>query len=259
MVPTATPVLAYIKVMTASVAAVGVLVWGQPPAVPTRPANPHNPLVRPSAPPAAPLQGVSDDQLVLLMRAREAASERAMDELYTRYSAAVYGLARRMLKDERTAEEVLHDTFWRVWRHADSYEPGRVRFATWILRIAHNLAVSELRRDARRPRPSDSRPDSAEDDDTALLDLPDAAPAVPDQVMRAEQSRALKAGLSSLPAEQRQAVELAYLGGLTHVEIAARQGAPLSTVKTRLALGLRKLATFIRSQRIGVGEEIVGG
>ena len=77
--------------------------------------------------------------------------------------------------------------------------------------------------------------------------------------MRAEQRRALKAGLSSLPAEQRQAVELAYLGGLTHVEIAARQGAPLSTVKTRLALGLRKLATFLRSQPIGIGEEIAGG
>ena len=240
-------------------AAVGVLVGIYPPAVPAQPVNPHNPAVRPSAPPAAPLHGVADDQLVLLLRAREAASERAMDELYTRYSAAVYGLARRMLSDERTAEEVLHDTFWRVWRHAESYEPGRVRFATWILRIAHNLAVSELRRDSRRPRPTESRPDSDQDDDSVLLALPDAAPAVPEQVMRAEQSRALKAGLSSLPAEQRQAVELAYLGGLTHVEIAARQGAPLSTVKTRLALGRRKLATFLRSQRIGIGEELAGG
>jgi RNA polymerase sigma-70 factor, ECF subfamily len=215
----------------------------------------HNRAVRPSAPQAAPLQGVADDQLVLLMRAREVSAERAMDELYARYSASVYGLARRMLRDERTAEEVLHDTFWRIWRHADSYQPGRVRFATWILRIAHNLAVSELRRDSRRPHLADplagGEAGTAESL-SALLELPDSAPEVPDQVLRAERDRAIQAGLAALPKEQRQAVELAYLGGLTHVQIASRQGAPVSTVKTRLALGLRKLAGHLRQQRIGI-------
>lgn len=199
------------------------------------------------------LQSLGDDQLVLLLRAREGAAERALDELYTRHSAAVYGLARRMLRDERIAEEILNETFWRVWRHADRYEAGRVRFATWLLRIARNLVVSELRREAHRPRTSDPRPsdESSEGDDPhGPPDVPDASPDVPEQVWQAEQRRALASGLAALPAEQRQAVELAYFGGLTHVEIAARQGAPLSTVKTRLALGLRKLAAQLCSQQM---------
>jgi hypothetical protein len=74
-------------------------------------------------------------------------------------------------------------------------------------------------------------------------------------VWLAERRRAIAAGLEGLPAEQRQAVKLAYLGGLTHVEIAARQGAPLSTVKTRLALGLRKLAAHLRAERMGAEDE----
>lgn len=264
------------------------------PCAPTAPKRPHNRFVRPFArlearaseapspqsarsgkdsPPGAgvntgldgrtaPLQGVGDDQLVLLLRAREAAAERALDELYARYSASVYGLARRMLRDERTAEEALQETFWRVWRHAEGYEPGRVRFASWILRIAHNLSVSELRRESRRPRIADTLPAAASESHEAqslLPDIPDTAPEVADQVWRAEQRRAIATGLEGLPAAQRQAVELAYLGGLTHVEIAARQGAPLSTVKTRLALGLRKLATHLRSQQMDADEEQASG
>ena len=233
--------------------AAGVSALGSPLGVVPRP---HNRLVRPLAPHTAPLQGVGDDQLVLLLRAREVAAERALDELYARYSASVFGLARRMLRDERSAEEVLHETFWRVWRHAESYEPGRVRFATWILRIARNLTVTELRREARRPHGVDPRapePDEPEEP-SSLLDVPDGAPDVGDQVWRAEQRRAIADGLARLPDEQRQAVELAYWGGLTHAQIAARQGAPLSTIKTRLALGLRKLATHLRAQRIGIDE-----
>ena len=197
------------------------------------------------------LQDVGDDQLVLLLRERQEAAERALDELYSRYSSAVFGLARRMLRDERVAEEVLQETFWRMWRHADRYEPGRVRLATWLLRIAHNLAVSELRRESHRPRMSEPRPrdeSAGSDNSNELSELVDTAPDVPDQVWHAEQRRALATGLAELPAEQRQAVELAYFGGLTHVQIAAQQGAPVSTVKTRLALGLRKLGNHLRGR-----------
>ena len=71
-----------------------------------------------------------------------------------RYAGAVYGLAVRMLGDESAAEEVLQEAFWRVWRYAGNYQPGRVRFVTWLLRIATNLAISEQRKRARRPRTS---------------------------------------------------------------------------------------------------------
>lgn len=198
-----------------------------------------------------PLGGVADDQLVLVMRARQEPAERALAELYNRYSGAVHGLARRMLSDEGLAEEVLQETFWRVWRAADQYEPGRVRFGTWLLRITTNLAISERRRIARRPQMAVPR--LLEDgSDAPQVEAVDTAPDVPEQVWQAEQRRAVVAGLETLPQEQRQAVELAYFGGLSHSEIAACQGAPLSTVKTRLSLGLRKLADHLRSRRLDV-------
>jgi RNA polymerase sigma-70 factor (ECF subfamily) len=189
---------------------------------------------------------LSDDQCVALLSARDGTAEAALDALYTRYSAAVYGLGMRMLGDAGLAEDLLQETFCRLWFNAAKYEAGRVRFATWLLRIATNLAISELRRASRRPRlassalTADPAADSPSPPEPAAPD-----PDVPDQVWAAEQRRLVVAALGRLPPEQRQAVELAYYGGLTHAEIAAAQGAPLSTVKTRLSLGLRKLADYL--------------
>ncbi len=200
----------------------------------------------------ASLGALKDDQLVLLVCAREPVAERALGELYQRYSTAVYALARRVVGDNSTAEEVLQEAFWHVWRSAAQYQPGRVRFATWLLRITHNAAVSERRSAARRPQRVTPR---ADEDATAdsmadLMAMADTAPDVPDQVWLSEQRRVIVEGLGNLPHEQREAVELAYYGGLTHSEIAAHQGAPLSTVKTRLSLGLRKLAEHLTARRM---------
>ena len=190
----------------------------------------------------------SEDVLMVTLGRRDAAAEAALAVLYERYSGVVFGLAVRMLGDAAAAEEVLQESFWRVWRYAGNYEPGRVRFVTWLLRIATNLAISEQRKRARRPRTSSLTPPVSlgdAEDEQGTADVADPDPAVPDQVWHAEQRRAVSAALATLPRAQRQAVELAYYGGLTHAQIAARQGAPLSTVKTRLALGLRKLADFL--------------
>jgi RNA polymerase sigma-70 factor (ECF subfamily) len=190
----------------------------------------------------------SEDVLMITLGRRDTAAEAALAVLYERYAGAVFGLAVRMLGDAAAAEEVLQEAFWRVWRYAGNYEPGRVRFVTWLLRIATNLAISEQRKRARRPRTSSLTPPVSlgeSEDELGTADVADPDPAVPDQVWHAEQRRAVTAALASLPQAQRQAVELAYFGGLTHAQIAARQGAPLSTVKTRLALGLRKLAVFL--------------
>ncbi len=201
--------------------------------------------------PAVP-QEPTDDALVLLMGSRTAGAEGAAASLailYDRYGDAVYRLGLRLLGDAGRAEDLVQETFWRVWWHADRYEPGRVRFATWLLRIAANQAVSERRRAAARP---DARTRSAcgERGDVGAEDaMPEpAAPGsgVPEQVWQAEALRRVVAvALATLPPVQRQAVRLAYLSGRTHAEIAAAQGAPLSTVKTRLALGLQKLRTAL--------------
>jgi RNA polymerase sigma-70 factor (ECF subfamily) len=197
---------------------------------------------------AAAERAASEDVLMRTLARRDGAAEAALAVLYERYAGAVFGLAARMRGDAAAAEEIQQEAFWRVWRYAGNYEPGRVRFVTWLLRIATNLAISEQRKRARRPRTSPLAPPPAlgeTEDEQGTTDVADPVPEVPDQVWRAEQRRAVTAGLATLPVAQRQAVELAYFGGLTHAEIAARQRAPLSTVKTRLSLGLRKLADHL--------------
>jgi len=192
--------------------------------------------------------GLADDVLVALVAARGAKAEDALAALYDRYSASVYGLALRMVRDRRTAEELLQETFWRLWRHAGQYQAGRVRFATWLLRIATNLALSELRQLKRRPVAAlaVTGPDGGEPDMWGSAGEPaDPSADVPEQVWHGEQRRLVATAMATLPAEQRQAVELAYFYGQTHREIARAQGAPPSTVKTRLALGLRKLSASL--------------
>lgn len=197
---------------------------------------------------AEPTVALLDDELMAQVPAHDEVAQAALATLHDRYAAAVYGLGLRMLGDGGLAEDLLQETFWRVWLHATQYQPGRVRFGTWLLRVASNLAITELRRAARRPRLSPRGTRSlmlAGSTSGEPEDAPDPQANVPDQVWQAEQRRTVAAGLERLPPAQRQAVQLAYFGGLTHAEIAATQGAPLSTVKTRLSLGLRKLAEYL--------------
>ncbi|MDQ3699438.1 MAG: RNA polymerase sigma factor [Chloroflexota bacterium] len=188
----------------------------------------------------------SDDSLVVRIPAHDAAAASAVAQLYTRYATTVYGVGLRVLHDAGGAEDLVQETFWRLWRVAERYEPGRVRFATWLIRLATNLALDEWRRVARRPRvaPAMSHPadDGAGSEGEGRSEPCDPDADVVAHVWQAALRRRLVAGLERLPREQRVAVRLAYFGGLSHAEIAAAQQTPLSTVKTRLALGLRKLA-----------------
>ena len=208
------------------------------------------------------VDGQTDDELMALLADRDRGdgrAEAALAALYDRYSACVYGLGLRMLRESELAEHLVQETFYRVWLHAARYTPGCVRFATWLLRIARNVAISELRAAARRPPAAwkvlrtgigDGTGWSADGSGAGVVAEPADPTDVSEQVWVAEQRRALQGGLARLPAEQRQALELAYFGGLTHREIAAVQGAPLSTVKTRLAMALRKLARHLTATGI---------
>jgi RNA polymerase sigma-70 factor (ECF subfamily) len=172
----------------------------------------------------------------------------ALGTLYDRYADAVYQLGRRRLRDDGAAEDVLQETFWRLWSQAGRFEPGRGRFSTWLLRVATNLAVDVHRRAARRPGPAGgtSSWSTAPHRVVPGAEEPeDPAPSVPDQVWGAEVRAILTVGLAGLPLAQRQALELVYVSGCTHAESALHLGAPCSTVKSRLALGLRKLAVHL--------------
>jgi RNA polymerase sigma-70 factor (ECF subfamily) len=177
--------------------------------------------------------GPSDLELVARIRQGEQA---ALDLLYKRYSSPVYSLVWKILQSPEEAEDVALDVFWQVWRQADRYDPARGAPPAWIFTLARSRAIDRLRARNRREDRNVSI------DDPALRIDPLDENASPDQVVSFRQSRdAVRAALTKLSAVQREAVELAFLKGLTHVEIAERLGQPLGTVKTRIRQGLIRL------------------
>jgi RNA polymerase sigma-70 factor (ECF subfamily) len=180
----------------------------------------------------------TDHQLV---EAVAGGSTDALAQLYDRYAATVFGLARRILNRLEDAEEVVQDVFTQVWRDAARYERGRATVAGWMVMLTRTRSIDRLR--ARQARP-DQRASIA----------PEAAPALaadgrsPEQVtISSEDAREIRGALTSLPEAQRTLVELAYYEGLTHSEIADRTGTPLGTVKTRLRTAMITLRSMLTS------------
>jgi RNA polymerase sigma-70 factor, ECF subfamily len=185
-------------------------------------------------------EAVRDEQLI----SDVAQGDRgAFELLYDRYAPAVFGLALKMLGDREVAEEAVQEIFWRVWQRAKSFERGR-SFAPWLFGIAHNYCIDELRR--RR-----ARPQSVYEDETnpVLSSIADDAD-VGEAALQREQRRIVAGALQELPPEQREALELAYFGGLTQQEIATQLGNPLGTIKTRMRLGLQKLRGILGGQNL---------
>jgi RNA polymerase sigma-70 factor (ECF subfamily) len=185
-----------------------------------------------------PDETVRDEQLIVQVARGD---RRAFEALYDRYAASVFGLALRILGNREQAEEAVQEIFWRVWQRAQSFDPAR-SFAPWLFGIAHNYCIDELRR--RRVRPQSVYED---DEHPILSSIPDETD-VGEAALLGEQRRVVLDALQELPKEQRQALELAYFGGLTQQEVADRLGSPLGTVKTRMRLGLQKLRAILQRQ-----------
>lgn len=176
---------------------------------------------------------LTDADLMTRVAARD---KRALEELYDRYSAAALGLALKMLGERNTAEEIVQEAFWRVWRRATTFELGRGQFTAWLFGIVHNLAIDEMRR--RRVRPNTISTDTEED---AILDLPDRNMDVAEAAFSSVTGEQVRLALKGLPDAQRNVIELAYFEGLTHQEIATRLNEPIGTIHTRARLALQKL------------------
>lgn len=185
--------------------------------------------------------GSSDEALLTAVARGE---HEALAALYDCYAGAVFAMALRIVADRELAQEVTQEIFLRVWRYAASYDPARGRVTTWMLGLTHHLAIDQVRRRRTRVR-SLTEGDSVE---AAQAEVADPAADVEVQVWSAERQRVLAAALRDLPAPQREVIEHAYYRGLTQVEIAARIGIPLGTVKTRLRLGVRRLRAILQSQ-----------
>jgi len=153
----------------------------------------------------------------------------ALDDLYERYKTMAYSIAYRITNDATLAEDVVQEAFLGVWRNAARYVEGRGSVKTWLLSIVHHRAIDAVR----RRRATVELPER-DDVPPAALRLPD----VWSEVSASLDADAVRAALASLTDVQREAIELAYFGGLTQVEIAEKTGTPLGTVKSRVRLGL---------------------
>ena len=172
----------------------------------------------------------------------------ALQDLYDRYRTMAYSIALRITTDPSLAEDVVQDAFLGVWRNASRYVERRGSVKTWLLSIVHHRAVDAVR----RRRPTTALPER-EDTPPMSLTLPDIWQEVAGNLDRDEIASALR----SLTDVQREAIELAYWGGLTQQEIAARTGAPLGTVKSRVRLGLLALRRSLLGSDEGPGDTVV--
>lgn len=162
-----------------------------------------------------------------------AAHERwAFDEAYRRYAGLLYSTAYNVLGSAEDAQDCVHDALARVWRAHDAYSRARGAVRSFLVVCVRNEAISRLRSKTRRARLEQRiAAEPEERDEVRIVDF--------------VEQRKLRTALDALPADQRRPLELAYFEQKTHVEIARELGEPLGTVKSRIALGLRKLGAAL--------------
>ena len=181
-----------------------------------------------------------DDELIVAIAQGD---HPALLALYDRHGRLGYGLAYRMLGESGAAEEAVQDAFLRVWRRAATFDPSRGSVRSWLMTIVHHCAIDLHRKRAGGPNIVAGLDEIAEQ-----TPAPDTWSEVSGKL---DQER-VRAAVAQLPQEQRRAIELAYFDGLTHREIAERDGLPLGTVKGRLRLGLQRLYASLAEPAPGI-------
>src|SRR5438132_11655940 len=169
-----------------------------------------------------------------LLRAIARGDETALAYVYDRYRLILFSLIFRILHDREEAEDVLQETFLQVWRRAGDFDEARGRAFTWLVTVARSRALDRLRALGSRARLAEAAPVPQQVGDAA------------EEAFQSEQAEVVRRALAQIPADQRQALLLAYFEGLTQMEIAARLGAPLGTVKTRMRAGMIRLRKILQ-------------
>jgi RNA polymerase sigma-70 factor (ECF subfamily) len=164
----------------------------------------------------------------------------AASEFVERFGRRVYGLAYTIVRDPAAAEDVAQEALLRAWRHAGTYDARRGRVVTWLLTITRNAAIDALR--VRRPVAT------APDDLVEMLAFDTSRDPADTAAARADLAQ-LHQALSALPEEQRRAVILAGMWGMTANEIAESEGIPLGTAKTRIRTALRRLRLALADEQ----------
>jgi RNA polymerase sigma-70 factor, ECF subfamily len=167
--------------------------------------------------------------------------EEALAEVYRRHAGASYALARRLLNDNQLAEEILQEVFLRLWNNPERFDPARGSLRAYLLAQTHGRAVdllrSETARRRREERDAREAPSFGDDIERQVIDL--------------TVSEKVKEVVAGLPADERQAIELAYFGGHTYRQVAVMLETPEGTVKSRIRSGLRRLRTDLAEAGVG--------
>lgn len=173
-----------------------------------------------------------------LMRRVARGDSEAFEELYDELSPAVYGLARRVVRDPVKAEDVTQEVFIDVWRKSTRFDAGLGKAKTWVMTIAHRRAVDAVRRsESQKRQDHHGAPDEVSHDEPA------------DAVITAEEHGAVRDCLETLTDLQLESVRLAYFNGYTYGEVAALLDKPLPTIKTRMRDGLIRLRDCLEGAR----------
>src|SRR5439155_18821835 len=175
---------------------------------------------------------------VELLHAVWRGDEGALARLYDGYLVILFGLLLRILNSREESEDILQDVFIQVWRRAKDFDEKRGRPFTWLVTLARSRAIDRLRLlSARQRLVTGAAQEQTEAVSDALTDT-----------IRVSQKEIVRRALAELPEEQRRTLVLAYFEGLTQSEIAAKLGAPLGTIKTRMRSGMIKLRALLVSQ-----------
>jgi RNA polymerase sigma-70 factor (ECF subfamily) len=184
-------------------------------------------------------EGGAEQRQAQLIGEAAGGDQYALAALYDATSRTVYGLLLRILSDASAAEEVLLDVYEQVWRQAAQYSRERGSPLAWLTTIARSRAIDRLRRGRREQQ-------NTEPLEGIVATARAPGESAEEAVMAGEVRAVVWAALDSLAPEQREVIELAYYGGMSHSEIAAARGIPLGTVKTRTRLGLMRLREMLR-------------
>jgi RNA polymerase sigma-70 factor (ECF subfamily) len=189
----------------------------------------------------ASLAGVSDEELMEGLKNR---NEIALQEFRVRFGRVLRTIVDDTLVEENEADDVVQDTFLQIWKRAHYYSRQCGKPLGWIITVARRRAIDRLRRRLSYSRALENFKAQAAEAMDSGTDR-----SFEEKLISSDLRRFLQSKLNCLPAKQREALELSFFDGLSHREIAVITGAPLGTVKTRLELGLRKMAKHVTPLR----------
>jgi RNA polymerase sigma-70 factor (ECF subfamily) len=174
------------------------------------------------------------EQDIELLRKIAAADRGAFAEFYDRHSTLMFSVACKILNDQTEAQDVLQETFVQIWEKAKNFDPKLGKASSWVAVLVRNKAIDRLRASQRRSRLAEQ----AEAHSEIATDLSET---VNETMHGQETAKLIRSAITGLPAEQRNAIELAFFSGLTQNEISAKLNQPLGTIKARIRRGLLKL------------------